>query len=209
MGWPSKKQPCSHAGKSWLERRLKGQPLQPCIAPRALRGHPSGRPRKASVQKHHGRTTKNTTHRTTKTPHHKHNHTTTTKTPPHHHNKKPPMGIEPMTSRLLSESDANWAKLSLLWRVKKPMSTLRIAKKRCGIEKRCPHHKNTTTTPPPKKHNHHDITKTQPQNHQSTTITKRQPHHHHKNTWPLPAPCQLLSCLERRLKRCQRDVQMQ
>ena len=109
-------------GKSCLERRLKrcqtdvqiqGQPLQPCIAPRALRGHSSSRveilsahyttpaPIKTSLQKHHHTSTKTppqdhktTTishhHKNTPTPPQKHNHTTNTTTPPpqKHHKKQ-------------------------------------------------------------------------------------------------------------------------
>ena len=89
-------------GKSCLERRLKrcqtdvqmqGQPLQPCIAPRALRWHPSSKlkscsahyttpaPIKTSLQKHHHITPPQTQTQ----PHHHHKSTTITKTPQRHH----------------------------------------------------------------------------------------------------------------------------
>ena len=98
-------------GKSCLERRLKrcqtdvqmqGQPLQPCIAPRALCGHPSGRAEILQCALHDACADKNFF---TKTPPHQHKNTTTgsqkhhhitppqeyhhttTKTPPHHHHK--------------------------------------------------------------------------------------------------------------------------
>ena len=129
--------------------------------------------------------------------------------PHHHHNNKLPLGAEPMTSRTLSGCNTNWAKLSLPWGLKGPIFTLRGAEKRCGIEKRCHHH--TTTKTPPQKHHHKNTTK---HHHHKKTPQK---HHHHENTTTPPPqkrhqppqPCQLLSCLERRLKRCQRDVQMQ
>ena len=192
-------------GKSCLERRLKrcqtdvqmqGQPLQPCIAPRVQRGHPSSRAKILQRALHDACANKNLF---TKTPPHqrkntttgsqKHHHITppqkyhhtTTKTPPHHHhNNKPPLGIEPMTSPLLSGCNANWAKLPLpcgkkgahpLWNWKKVPP---------------PHHHKNTTTPPPQKHHHTKHkntttpnTKTQPTHHKNTTTP---PHHHPKNT---------------------------
>ena len=204
-------------GKSCLERRLKrcqtdvqmqGQPLQPCIAPRVQRGHPSSRAKILQRALHDACANKNLF---TKTPPHqrkntttgsqKHHHITppqkyhhtTTKTPPHHHhNNKPPLGTEPMTSPLLSGCNANWAKLPLpcgkkgahpLWNWKKVPPPH--------------HHKNTTTpntkTPPHQTQKHNQpTTKTQPHHHKNTTtpppqkhhhtITKTQPPHHHKNT---------------------------
>ena len=125
-------------------------------------------------------------HTTTKTPPHqtqKHNRPTT-KTQPHHHKKTPPHHTTP------------------------------------------PHHyKNTTTKTPPQKHHHKNTTKHHHHHHHHHKNTTKhhhhhkapQKHHHHENTTTPPPqerhqppqPCQLLSCLERRLKRCQIDVQMQ
>ena len=152
-------------GRSCLERRLKrcqtdvqmqGQPLQPCIAPRALRGHPSSRVEILQSALHDACADKNfftktPPHQITKTPpyhtttkipphHHKktttpqtqkhHKSTTITKMPPHHHkNNKPPPGIEPMTSRLLNGCNANCSKLSLPWDSKGPILTRRGAEK--------------------------------------------------------------------------------
>ena len=92
-------QPCQlQKGKSCLERRRKrcqtdvqqGQPLRPCIAPRALRGHPSSRVEILQCALHDACADKNFF---TKTPPHQHKNTTTGSqkhhhiTPPPHHHK--------------------------------------------------------------------------------------------------------------------------
>ena len=137
-----------------MSERRRDAGTAPCIAPRALRGHPSSKlkscsahyttpaPIKTSLQKHHHITPPQT-----------HYHTTNTTTPPqkhhHHNNNKTPLGIEPMTSCLLSGCNANWAKLSLPWGSKGPIITLRGAEKKVWNWKKVPppHHRKNTTTP--------------------------------------------------------------
>ena len=88
-------QPCQlQKGKSCLERRRKrcqtdvqqGQPLRPCIAPRALRGHPSSRVEILQCALHDACADKNFF---TKTPPHQHKNTTTG-SQKHHHITPPP-----------------------------------------------------------------------------------------------------------------------
>ena len=153
-------------------RQMQGQPLQPCIAPRALRGHPSSRVEILQCALHDACADKNFF---TKTPPHRHKNTTTgsqkhhhitppqkyhhstTKTQPHHHKKTPPHQHKNTTQK---------------------------HKHHHTITKTQPYHhsRNTTTKappPPPQKHHHITTTKTQPHHHHKKTPQK----HHKKEGW--------------------------